>query len=266
MSELRALLWDVDGTLADTERDGHRPAFNAAFAEAGLDWQWSVERYGALLRVTGGKERIRAYLAEDHPDWLERDDLDDLIRGLHAAKTRHYVALLEAGGIPLRPGVAALLREAWDSGVRLAVVTTTTPANVDALLKASVAPALGAVAFEMFEVIAAGDIVAAKKPAPDIYHYALSALNLDARETLALEDSENGLRAALAADVATVVTINPYTAAQDFSGAVAVLNGLGCGEAPAHHLAGLPPVELPEGRVGLGALRAWHAAAQSKMA
>lgn len=259
---LQALLWDVDGTLADTERDGHRPAFNAAFAEAGLDWSWSVERYGELLRVTGGKERILTFLREDHPEWLERPDLDTTIRALHAAKTRHYVALLEGGGIPLRPGVAEVLREGREAGLRMAIVTTTTPANVDALLRASLAPVLGEAAIGWFECIAAGDVVPAKKPASDIYHHALAQMGLPADAALALEDSDNGVRAARGAGVATVVTVNPYTAAQDFTGAVAVLESFGAPDAPARQLSGTPLPRDGAGCFRLPALRAAHAAGQ----
>ncbi|MGD8812419.1 MAG: HAD hydrolase-like protein, partial [Thioalkalispiraceae bacterium] len=131
---LQALLFDVDGTLADTERDGHRIAFNMAFADAGLDWQWSAELYGKLLAVTGGKERIRYYLDNFNTGFARPANLDDFIAGLHRSKTDFYTALLSEGHIPLRPGVERLLREARDAGLRLAIATTTTPANVKALL------------------------------------------------------------------------------------------------------------------------------------
>jgi phosphoglycolate phosphatase-like HAD superfamily hydrolase len=137
---LRALLFDVDGTMADTERDGHRVAFNRAFAEAGLDWEWDVPLYGELLAVTGGKERMRHYVERHRPDWQKPKDFDDLIVRLHAAKTRHYTGLLAERAIPLRPGVRRLLDEARAEGVRLAIATTTTPDNVTALLEHSVAP------------------------------------------------------------------------------------------------------------------------------
>jgi beta-phosphoglucomutase-like phosphatase (HAD superfamily) len=112
MTKLRALIFDVDGTLADTERDGHRPAFNRAFAEAGLDWDWSVSLYGELLAITGGKERMRFYLKQYRPDFEPPTDLDKLIANLHAAKTEHYKQLVASGAVPLRPGVKRLLEEA----------------------------------------------------------------------------------------------------------------------------------------------------------
>ena len=135
-----ALIFDVDGTLADTERDGHRVAFNTAFIEAGLDWHWDVDLYGELLAVTGGKERMRHYVERYRPDYRKPADFDALIARLHAAKTRHYTALLGRGGIPLRPGVRRLIEEARARGVRLAIATTTTPDNVSALLRHAVAP------------------------------------------------------------------------------------------------------------------------------
>lgn len=223
MARLEALLFDVDGTLADTERDGHRLAFNAAFKEAGLDWDWSVEVYGKLLKVTGGKERIRYYLDTFNTTFRGPADLDGFIVGLHAAKTRHYTDLLAKGAIPLRPGVRRLLDEARAAGLRLAIVTTTTPVNVTALLRYSI----DRDAESWFEVIAAGDIVPKKKPAPDIYTYTLREMNLSPGHCVALEDSGNGVRSAVGAGIATVVTVSDYAADDDFAGAALVVDHLG---------------------------------------
>ncbi|MBT2970883.1 MAG: HAD family hydrolase [Candidatus Thiodiazotropha sp. (ex Ctena orbiculata)] len=224
MAELEALIFDVDGTLADTERDGHRVAFNRAFETSGLDWEWSVTLYGKLLAVTGGKERIRHYLDHYNPDYPRPDDLDDFIAALHASKTEHYTRMLSQGLIPMRNGVKRLLQEARQAGLRLAIATTTTPANVSALLQHSLSPD----AESWFEVIAAGDIVAAKKPAPDIYLWAMKQMGLPADACLAFEDSHNGVQSAQRAAIDSIlVTTNGYTDEDDFSGATLVIDQFG---------------------------------------
>jgi len=250
---LKALLFDVDGTLADTERDGHRPAFNAAFREFGLDWDWDVALYGELLAVTGGKERMKYYIERFRPDYERPADFENLVAELHKAKTRHYTKLLAEGGIPLRPGVERLLREARAAGLILGVATTTTPENVTALLRHSLAED-GA---DWFAVIAAGDIVPAKKPAPDIYVWAMQQLGLSPEECLAFEDSENGIRASQGAGLKTVVTVNDYTLDHDFTGALAVLTDLGDGATPYRRLDASSEGE--QGYVDVERLRAWHA-------
>lgn len=233
-NEIRAVLFDVDGTLADTERDGHRLAFNAAFAEFGLTWNWDAELYGELLTITGGKERIRHYMEKYIQDKLSRSGLNDWIADLHKAKTRHFVALLERGEIPLRPGVARLIHQLREAKIKIAIATTTSPENVSALLKST----LGENSPDWFNVIGAGDIVPGKKPAPDIYLWVLNQLGLPARHCIAVEDSENGLRAALAAGLNTVVTVSDYTRQQNFSGAALVLSNLGEPTQPFTVLAG----------------------------
>jgi len=222
-SKLKALIFDVDGTLSDTERDGHRVAFNKAFDEFGIGWHWSVDTYGDLLAVTGGKERMKFYTEsflqpEDIPA-----DIEAKIPELHQAKTRHYTELLSTGAIPLRPGVERLINEARQRSYRLAIATTTTPENVTALLEHT----LGAESIGWFEVIAAGDIVPAKKPAPDIYDYALKEMQLSADECIAFEDSANGILSTMGADLTTIITINDYTREHDFSGACIVLDQMG---------------------------------------
>ncbi|MBV1706941.1 MAG: HAD-IA family hydrolase [Hyphomicrobiales bacterium] len=211
-----ALIFDVDGTLAETE-EVHRAAFNAAFTDAGLAWRWDVPLYGALLKVTGGKERLRHYAAlqGEHPD-------DGLVQALHAAKNRHYGVMMREGGAHLRPGVADLVATAKASGYRLAIATTTSRVNVEVLIDAT----WGRPGRGLFAAIIAGEDVPRKKPAPDAYLQALAALHLPASACLAFEDSCNGLQAARAAGLATIVTPGLYTAGEDFAGATAILPDL----------------------------------------
>jgi beta-phosphoglucomutase-like phosphatase (HAD superfamily) len=246
MTGPKALIFDVDGTLANTERDGHRVAFNRAFDEAGLDWRWSVELYGKLLSVTGGKERILFYLDRFNTAFQRPEDLSGFVADLHRRKTRHYMAMMAEGSIPLRPGVQRLLEEARSAGVRLAIATTTTPENVTALIDNT----LPRGAMQWFEVVGAGDIVPKKKPAPDIYNWVLQEMGLDPKDVIAFEDSGHGVSSAFDAGIERiVVTVNDYTAGQDFAAATAVLETLGEAGALARGIAGPAPsnglVDLP---------------------
>lgn len=214
---LRALIFDVDGTLSETE-EVHRRAFNETFAEAGLDWNWSVEDYTWLLKTTGGKERMGVF--RDHIGASSPGDQE--IAALHKAKTARYGALVEGRALTLRPGVAELIRAARAAGLRVAVATTTNRPNVDALCRAC----WGTEADEIFDVIAAGDEVKAKKPAPDVFDLAVERLGIDPSEAVAFEDSRNGVMSAQAAGLRVIVTPSRYTAADDFSMAEWVVEDL----------------------------------------
>ena len=252
---LAAVIFDVDGTLAETERSGHRVAFNRAFEEFRLDWHWSPEYYGQLLAVTGGKERLRLHVETAARDQLKRPDFERWIAELHHRKTEIYAELALSGAIVLRPGIARLIGELRAANVRLAIATTTTRACIDSLISA----AFGCATSSLFEVVGAGDQVACKKPAPDIYQWVLQALDLPASTCLSIEDSAQGLAAARAAGIATLVTINPYTAKDDFPGALCVIDSLGDPERPARHIAGR---QLSGTHVDLAQLRQWLASAQ----
>lgn len=247
--QLAALLWDVDGTMLESE-DLHLEAFNRAFAEAGVIWRWGRELYSELLRVTGGKERLRRHLevtGQCPPDGL---GLDDFVAVIHERKTVFYKQLLRGGGAVTRPGVRRLLREARDQGVLLAMATTTSPANVHALLESTLAGER-----IPWACIVAGDMVRRKKPAPDVYCRVLEELRLPPEACLALEDSANGVRAARAAGVAVVATRSAYTQGDDLGQALAVLDHLGEPDQPCVLEHG---PEAPPEFVTMECLRRWH--------
>jgi len=243
---MKALIFDVDGVIADTERLGHRLAFNQAFAEAGLQIEWDEEMYERLLWVTGGKERI-AYYLRHCPECPQL--LDAQIARLHRRKTEIYTQMVAGGQIPFRPGVRRLWQEARAAGLKLGIASTTAPENVIALLRQAGEEVLG-----WFDSIVAGDMVPDKKPAPDVYLQVLRHLGLEAREAVAIEDSQNGLIAARRAGIPTLITASHYTRSQRFEGALAVLEHLGEPDLPAKVLAG-----PTEGRVvvTLELLREW---------
>jgi HAD superfamily hydrolase (TIGR01509 family) len=224
---IKALIFDVDGTIADTE-ETHRQAFNAAFMEHGLAWDWSRREYAELLRTSGGKERIAVYIDALKLVPQEKARLMGMVQLIHGSKTRIYGELIADGRAPLRPGVARLIGEARAAGVRLGIASTTTSANRSALISAQ----LGAEAWNWFEALACGDVVENKKPAPDIYTRALGMLRLPAADCVAFEDSVNGLKSAKAAGLYTVVTPTVWSEGQDFGGADLLLASLGDADAP----------------------------------
>lgn len=241
MARLQALVFDVDGTLAETE-EVHRAAFNAVFAEQGLGWHWDQPLYGRLLSVTGGKERLRYWLegpfgATGSPRDLAGAALGDWIAATHKRKTALYTEMIDGHAVTLRPGVAALIEAARQEGLKLAIATTTSLPNIESLLAAT----LGAGWPAVFPCIAAGDMVEAKKPAPDVYRLAVEQLGLPSEACLALEDSQNGIRSARSAGLPTLITTSTYTSGESFPGALAVVVSL-------HELAGERRGTADEGR------------------
>ena len=218
MTDLKALIFDVDGTLANTE-EAHRQAFNYSFKEAGLDWDWDVALYTKLLKVTGGKERIRFYVEDFLNETIEQDQ----VVALHLAKNDRYQSVVLDNQLPLRPGIKRIIEQARAQNMTLAIATTTSPGNVNNLVKAC----FGEEALGWFDIIAEGELVPIKKPKPDVYEYVLDHLNLTAQECVAFEDSYNGVRAATCINMPTLITLNNYTAEDDFSGAMIVLDSLG---------------------------------------
>jgi HAD superfamily hydrolase (TIGR01509 family) len=229
---IEALIFDVDGTMADTE-EAHRVAFNLAFERYKLGWAWQPAQYRELLMITGGKERLAAFIDSLALGAADRKRLQTMVPDIHAEKTRFYSSFVNDGAVPLREGVVRLLEEAATAGCRLAIASTTTAVNIDKLLQST----LGARGLDLFSVIACGDQVKAKKPAPDIYQLALKHLGLAPEQAIAFEDSPNGLRAAVAAGLWTVVTPNFWTEGHDFSAASLQLPRLG---EPDHPLPGEP--------------------------
>lgn len=233
---LRALIFDVDGTLADTE-SAHRAAFNHAFAVSGLGWYWDEVRYAELLSIAGGRERIRHYLKTAQPDMgrFGAMTVSDAVERLFELKTIAYVRAVNSGTVSLRPGVLKLINDAFSQGLKLAIATTTSPVNIAALLVRTVGPHWRL----KFSAVGDGSTAPIKKPDPQVYLQVLEALQLEPTQCLALEDSSNGLRAATAAGLTTLITPTRYTAHHDFRDAMRVLPDLG--------------------QVDLVQLRHWHA-------
>jgi HAD superfamily hydrolase (TIGR01509 family) len=220
---LQALIFDVDGTLADTEA-AHRAAFNQAFDQEGLDWHWDEALYTQLLDVSGGKERLMHYWSQRHPEVRDVDGagVRDTIARLHELKTAAYEAMVNDGAVSLRPGVLHLIDAAGHAGLHLAIATTTSPVNIAALLRG----AIGSDWRQFFGIVEDASTAAIKKPHPQVYLQTLQRLQLPAAQCLAFEDSANGLRAATGAGLATVITPTQFTAGHDFSAALKVLPNL----------------------------------------
>ena len=252
MTQLKALLWDVDGTLAESERDGHRVAFNLAFEACGLPWRWDEQRYGELLRITGGRERLLHDMRTRADAPVLGGEREALARTLHASKNGFYAELIGRALIPLREGVRPLLEQCRERGVRMGIATTTSRSNVDALMRVH----LGADWQTRFAVVVCGEDVQRKKPDPEVYLLALQALGIGPLEAVAIEDSPGGVAAARAADIPVVVTRSAYFAVATIDGAIAIGPGL-------HERRGWRPA-LPiavdgAAMVGLDDIEAWAA-------
>lgn len=249
---LRALLFDLDGTLADTERLGHRPAYNRAFRKLGLSFRWGPKLYRKLLKHTGGQERLLHYLKRYQPELGEHaaaaaTDASAWARAVHELKSRYFRRLVRRGRVPLRPGVARLMHEARADGVRIAIVTSASRATLRPFLRY----VLGPERVGDIELMICGEDVARKKPAPDLYLLALERLRLAPADCLAIEDSASGLAAAAAAGIPTVITTNDNTAHEEFDGALLVTDTLGEPDAPATVLHGT----LDGGYISVATLR-----------
>ncbi len=250
---LKAVLFDVDGTLSETE-EAHRAAFNETFRAEGLNWHWNREQYRGLLSVAGGRERIRFFIDTNRPDMFGREadqDLDGWIARLHKDKTRRYGEKLSGGELKLRSGVERLVRGVRDSGLRLAIATTTSRINVDHLL----ANNMERDAADCFEVFGTGESATDKKPAPDVYLWVLEKLALPPEACIAIEDSANGLHAARGAGIPTMIATSPYTEGGDFTGAAAVMDRLGEPDRPFRILHG---DSRGKTFVDVELLRHWH--------
>ena len=221
MAEIKALIFDQDGVIIDTERDGHRMAFNQTFKEFGYDFEWGVEKYHELLRVSGGKERMRHYLhTEGFGVEVKPEEEDALIKTLHKRKTAIFIELIESGKLPLRPGVKRLMQEAMDTGLTLGICTTSNE-------RAAHAVAFSILKDIRFDFVLAGDVVSRKKPDPEIYNLALEKMGLGPEECVVIEDSRNGVVAATAAGMRVVATTNVYTERENLSQADIVVTCLG---------------------------------------
>ncbi len=236
---LEAVIFDVDGTLAETEHDGHRVAFNRAFAAMGLPYRWDGKTYHRLLSVAGGRERLLFFLARNADD-LSEQQREELARELHRLKTLYFREIIALGGLTPRPGVLRLLDELHKAGIRLAIATTGSRDWVEPLLLTL----LGKSRSDFFEIILTGEDVHAKKPSPEVYHQALEKLSLPPSQVMAIEDSRNGLLAAHAAGIACVIVRNRYSEPAEHLRAELVVDSLGEESTPAVVLSNPHAVEF----------------------
>jgi HAD superfamily hydrolase (TIGR01509 family) len=248
---LEAILWDVDGTLAETERDGHLVAMNAAFDQLGVPWRWSAARYGELLRVAGGYERLLHFMESEPLAPASMDERQALAKRIHVLKNRLYAEHVASGALPLRAGVRELFDDCASAGVRMAIVTTTSRGNVAALLGAHLGPRWQ----DRFAAVVCAEDAPQKKPDPQAYRIALEQLGLPGSAAVAIEDSRMGLQAASAVGIPVVITRSIYFAHDPVTEALAVGPSLGA-------VTGWTPVadaDPAAGRVGLAQIRRWHA-------
>jgi HAD superfamily hydrolase (TIGR01509 family) len=221
MQELKAIFFDMDGTIVDTEKDGHRVAFNQAFALSGIQAEWSVEEYHQLLQIAGGKERMNFYFQNEGKKYLPLEkSLDDLVQQLHLLKTEIFISLIENGMLPLRPGIKRIMKEANEKGILVGICSTSNEKAVKAIANSLLTDV-------KIDLILAGDVVTKKKPDAEIYILALKKTGFTANEVLVVEDSENGVISGKEAHIKVLATINEYTKNEDLSRADAVVTSLG---------------------------------------
>lgn len=221
MSKIKAVFFDQDGVIIDTERDGHRVSFNMTFKEFGFTDEWSVEYYHELLQIAGGKERMKHHWkTKGFSKPLTEEEIDNLVKEMHKRKTALFVELIESGKLPLRPGIHRFMKELMEAGIKIGVCTTSNEQAAKAITE-------GILSDIKFEVVLAGDVVEKKKPDPEIYNLGLARLELKPDEAFVVEDSKNGVKAAKAAGLKTIVTTNPYTEKEDVEAGDVIVSCLG---------------------------------------
>ena len=221
MSTIKAVFFDQDGVIIDTERDGHRVSFNMTFKEFGFTDEWDVEYYHELLQIAGGKERMKHHWkTKGFSKPLTEEEIDNLVKEMHKRKTALFVELIETGKLPMRPGIHRFMKEAMDSGLKIAVCTTSNEQAAKAITEKILSDI-------KFEIVLAGDVVEKKKPDPAIYNLALSKLGLKAEQVMVVEDSKNGVKASKAAGIKTIVTTNHYTENEDVEAGDVIVSCLG---------------------------------------